>query len=191
MLMYIFDYGVNIFYLLERFVEFIFDNPEIVASIVALSVSGGVGYYLRPLFGLRPKLVALDKISKIPQNEMDYWRLVVTNNGNQVAKSVQGELTCILGSNGKIKKDFFPIPLIWTHYKDDQCSRTILPSQTAYLDILMCNKNISSLNKKFTVRSLVASGVKSLEEVCVGETLVLTIFAENHDPIRREIIIED
>lgn len=64
-------------------------------------------------------------------------RLVLTNTGKFVAKSVTANLEKIFYDEEE-RENFFPAPLKWTHgqlNKDGETVRDIYPNQTVYLDV--------------------------------------------------------
>lgn len=67
----------------------------------------------------------------------DVGRIVLKNNGKFIAKSVEAYIEKIIWDEEE-RKDFIPMPLIWTHGELNAKGltvRDIYPNQTVYLDI--------------------------------------------------------
>src|SRR3989344_5155347 len=103
----------------------------IIASITALGIAIW-GRWLRSL-PFRPELKIVDLISRNQTPSLNLWRLVIKNIGNDTAKNVQVDIIEVVDDGKKLRKNFLPLPLRWTHL-DKEC-RDILPDQTVYLDL--------------------------------------------------------
>lgn len=172
----------------DGFYEQHFFNPEfwtllvsLVPSIVALFIAGGIGQYVKPFLGIKPniKIITLKRYRQADK----YWRLAIKNSGNEVAISVQIDVTCIY-DGGKARENFLPIPLRWTHINKE--SRNILPGQVVYLDV-MEQKNSGEQVKLITNSG---GGVGDFEVLKNGKTkIVLTIYVESGKSFNKTIEI--
>jgi hypothetical protein len=108
------------------------DYGSIIASITALFLGlGGARWILSKLFKSSIEFVTIKKVDQPPTGS--YWRIVLINNGNDIAENVQVDVICMI-ENKLPRSNFLPVPLRWTHLNCD--SRSILTNQTVYLDFL-------------------------------------------------------
>jgi len=133
----------------EKFSQPFYLLPEFWTLVVALCIG-----IFSPIFTewltRRPKksnLVVIKVITIIQENNneiepkppLEVSRLVIENKGKHTARIVEAYIENI-SDNGEIRKNFIPMPLMWTHgqlFHDGWAtSRDIYPNQTVYLDIL-------------------------------------------------------
>ncbi len=124
-----------------------------------------------------------DDSEKNQRRLLNVGRLILENKGKYKAKSVEVYLEQIV-SNGEVRKDFFPIPLKWTHgqlNKSGVTVRDVYPNQTVYLDIFNHIYDDSFVGDHI-VKFAVAAGndVVNLSRVATGESEVfIKIYQES------------
>ncbi len=149
----------------------------LVASFTSLLIAGGIGKYIKPFLWIKPNLKTL-KLELYSQSSL-YWRLPIKNVGNQIAKDVQVEVTQVI-DNGKRRSNFLAVPLRWTHLNCE--SRDILPSQTAYLDVIDFRNAYALIEEKGFAKIITrkSGGVDHFQSLKPGKTtLEITIFQES------------
>lgn len=111
---------------------------SILVSMVALSIA--IWGSVMKSWVVKPRLKVTD-LKKYKQNQINVWRLLIKNIGSDIAKDVKAEIS-MLFDNGKLRKNYLPAPLRWTHsqyvvgnHKFYRENKDIHPGQTAHLDI--------------------------------------------------------
>ena len=69
---------------------------------------------------------------------LNVGRIIIHNAGSHKASSVEAYIEKII-FDGKLREDFFPMPLVWAHGQLNRLGptvRDIYPNQTVYLDII-------------------------------------------------------
>ncbi|MBI2621991.1 MAG: hypothetical protein HYW63_05110 [Candidatus Levybacteria bacterium] len=155
----------------------------IIASLTALVIAIW-GRGLKRL-GYKPKIEIVDLIQNNQNPSLDLWRLVIKNSGNDTAKKVQVDIVEVFDDGNKVRKNFLPIPLRWTHL--DTESREILPNQTVYLDLFEhINRGKDITNLQFFLRfgSRYAQEIKDFCFLEEGDSKInLKIFQESGDSL--------
>lgn len=101
-------------------------------------------------------------------------RLLVKNNGGDVAHEVEIQITKIVDPDGLERRDFLPVPLSWTH--DGRSRRQLLIKQSAYIDF--CIEDNTQNSPRFVLAA--GQGVYNYEVICEGDTeLQLTVSERN------------
>lgn len=100
-------------------------------------------------------------------------RLVIKNEGKFIAKSIEASLEKIVFDEQE-RKDFFPVPLIWTHSQPNKATaRDIYPNQTVYLDVLFYFSESRSGDALAQFAIGAGKDVENLSYVCVGKSNIL------------------
>lgn len=110
-------------------------------------------------------------------------RIIIKNTGRFKASAVEAYIEKIF-SDDEERKDFFPIPLIWTHgqlNKNGPAVRDIYPNQTVYLDLFNHIFNNDYINNNIVVFAVAAGGhVENLSRVNLGMSeVVIKIYQES------------
>lgn len=110
-----------------------------------------------------------------PDRLLGLGRLIFTNEGRYIAKSVEACIDRIV-FEGKERSDFIPMPLVWTHGqlgKSGLHVRDIYPSQTVYLDFFRLYRDSIYVGNQ-DVQFAVATGAEfeNLSGMNIGESLV-------------------
>lgn len=142
----------------------------------------------------KPDLVAekIEVFQQINSNNSAYWifRLLIKNEGKSSANNVEID-TSKLFEGGKIRHNFLPAPLRWTHGELflNRVARNIGSSQSVYLDIAtFCPPNYQTDVKYMTpcslwLATLAGAEIQSFSNINLANTeLELKIFAENLAP---------
>ena len=155
---------------------------SILPSIVALLVAGGIGRYIKPYLGIKPRLEVLELIRFHQAHYI--WRLAIVNNGRETAKNVQVDVVKIY-DEGVLRENFLPMPLPWTH--TDKESRDISPKQTVYLDVFyhkINDPNDAHIATRF------GGGVDNFRKFKLGKSkLTLTFYEQSGKSFNKEIEI--
>ncbi len=153
----------------------ILGNEIFWSSLVALLIASGIGRYLKPLIGIKPRLVIVDDIEKFVQKENEYWRLAIKNAGKETARFVQVDVTSIIESGNK-RTPYLSVPLNWTHV--NEVARNIVHDQIAYLDVL--THDVANGGTNVRISTLHSGGNRKFDSLETGETeLTLTFYLEN------------
>lgn len=107
---------------------------------------------------------------------LNVGRLAIKNCGKYKAKSVEAYIDRIVLDDGEVRKDFLPMPLLWTHgtvNAKSPTTRDIYPNQVVYLDIFNYILDDSVVNNNI-VRFAFAAEVQydNLSHLYVGRSLI-------------------
>ncbi len=153
---------------------------SIIPSIVALCIAGGIGRFIKPYFGIKSELEILE-LRRFRQKH-HVWRLVVVNNGREIAKNVQVDVIRMHDEN-ILRENFLPMPLPWTHVNKE--NRDILPKQTVYLDVFY-----HKINSPDDVHIATRFGrdIDNFRKFRIGKSkFLLTFYEQGGNSFNREI----
>ena len=119
---------------------------------------------------------ANDEFQKNLTRLTDVGRVIIKNHGKYKASSVEAYIENII-YEGENRKDFFPIPLFWTHgqlNKNGPTIRDIYPNQTVYLDIFNYIYDDGYVGNGIVAFAVAAgNNVENLSRVNLGESKIL------------------
>lgn len=112
----------------------------LIVSATALFVVVGGEWLKSKFFKSELKVIGFEDFRQ--NHELIVWRIIISNIGSVTAEDVQVDVIKIK-DDGKIRDNFLPLPLRWTHL--DKENRNILINQSVYLDIFEhIDKGLSS-----------------------------------------------
>jgi len=118
--------------------------------------------------------IAEDENEKQQRRLLNVGRIIISNEGKYIAKSVEAFIETIEWDD-KEREDFFPMPLHWTHGQLNEkgpTKRDIYPNQTVFLDFF--NHIFDSYYVGDPVLFAVAAGleVDNLSKMNIGTSFV-------------------
>jgi len=149
---------------------------QLISSIFAILTALTVTFLIDPWkrWFRRTNLIPIDVISYF-QDFQYIYRLQLRNESCYTAKNVEIDVEGVRDNGDKLRENFVPSPLSWTHRTTEP--RNILPHQNAFLDICEVKQEAN----KFII--LAAPHIKPLKEmpyIKKGTTrLVLKYYQEN------------
>ena len=160
--------------------------PTLPGIIVGLTVALLIDYIKRKT---QLSNVLANRITSINQDDhLIVFRLVLMNNGEYAAKSIEMQIDSILEGNDE--REFIPSPLAWTHKDPKIPQRDIFPNQFVYLDLLNYKEYPDIGEIKLTVNTPNLVGIPDMIELNAGTTtLNLISFQENGQSRRFKIHI--
>lgn len=158
---------------------------SLIASSTALFLAAGGSEWLKRKF-INPKLKIVGNIMRFTQNHYQ-WRIAVLNEGNDIAKNVQVDVTEI-AENGKPRDNFLPMPLGWTHFGGEV--RDILPKQTVFLDVFEHHIRRGDRFGTVNLATRFGGGIDDFRQVRINpeiSTLELTFYEQSGKTFKRYI----
>jgi len=117
-------------------------QPEFLGALLASSVALGIAIFgerIRRLW-IKTTLEATEVYKTIQSGGgLVLYRLLLINKGNHKAQDVEVIVENFYGGDGKMRGNFLPVPLEWTHshaYMKSKIVRDIHPKQPVHLDLL-------------------------------------------------------
>lgn len=159
---------------------------SLIPSLIALLIAGGIGKFIKPHLGIKPKLEILGLQRFLQGHQV--WRIAVINNGLEIAKNVQVDVVKIYDGN-VLRENFLPMPLPWTHRDThpDKENRNILPKQTVYLDVFYHKANDPN---DVHIATRFGGDIDNFRKLKNGKSkLVLTFFEQSGGSFNKEIEI--
>lgn len=152
-------------------------NPAFISSLVALVIALGFIEKIKNWI-FRPKLIIAGYLLT-PQNSIFHGRIKIVNSGKSVAKGVKVEVEQI-EDDVKIRKDYIPCPLGWTHIQTEQdhpAERNIYPNQPVFLNIFTF---YPQKVQNITLSLVAGRGITNFENINKGiTTLRLRLYQED------------
>ncbi|KKQ46840.1 MAG: hypothetical protein US75_C0012G0011 [Candidatus Woesebacteria bacterium GW2011_GWC1_38_13] len=157
----------------------------ILASIIALTF-GLWGKTLRLLF-YKSNMCLIDHLENLQIYDNDvvqgHTRLKFKNKGMSIARNVMVYIMKVK-DNGKIRENFLPVPLAWTH--DGRYARNFSPQEVWFLDL--CRKD--NIKDKVSPNLVLAAGqgVINYQKIEEGKTILQLRLSQSSSQVNNYFI---